>query len=391
MPASVPAADAPEPTLYAPRAPSRVCVVSEEFSAEADEGVRIFARETARALARHADVMALATASVSTHVGARVASSPRTLISLGLRQELVRYDPEMVVYVPRASTTLWSFVRSRVLKWYAPRATVLLVGLQPRRHGRVARTLIPHLAPDLVFVQAPESQRYLQTLGCHVGLVRSGVDLDRFKPVSSARRRELRQRYDLAEERPVCLHVGHVTAGRGVRDLAALASRGQCQAVFVCSTSTDQDVRLAGDLREAGVRVIDVYLPNVEELYQLADCYVFPVTSEGSAIEIPLSVLEACACDLPVVTTRFGGLVHLPGVQSCPAVAFVDSADALLAQAHRMSHSTLHGTRSLVADYSWDAVAKDLISVVRPPLDVAVEPPCASQAADAWYSDSKDG
>lgn len=43
-------------------------------------------------------------------------------------------------------------------------------------------------------------------------------------------------------------------------------------------------------------------------MYQLSDLYIFPVIFEGGCIGIPLSILEARACGIPVMSTEFGGL-----------------------------------------------------------------------------------
>ena len=64
-------------------------------------------------------------------------------------------------------------------------------------------------------------------------------------------------------------------------------------------------------LQMAGVVVIDAYIEHMHELYQAADCYLFPVSSPTGALEFPLSVIEAAACNLPVITTRFGALPHV--------------------------------------------------------------------------------
>lgn len=40
----------------------------------------------------------------------------------------------------------------------------------------------------------------------------------------------------------------------------------------------------------------------------MADCYLFPVRDDIASIDLPLSVLEAMSCNLPFITTRFGGL-----------------------------------------------------------------------------------
>jgi len=107
--------------------------------------------------------------------------------------------------------------------------------------------------------------------------------------------------------------------------------------------------------------ILTEYLPHVEHLYQASDAYVFPVTSTDNAIEVPLSVLEALACDVPVVSTRFGGLPRLFGERQHPAVTFVDSPRALVEAAIAVSWSPPRGGRALVLDYAWERVAASLV------------------------------
>jgi hypothetical protein len=62
----------------------------------------------------------------------------------------------------------------------------------------------------------------------------------------------------------------------------------------------------------------------------LADVYVFPnfVDREDtilSAIDIPLSVPGAMSCNLPVITTRFGGLDRL--LEDRSGLFFVEDAN----------------------------------------------------------------
>ena len=61
-------------------------------------------------------------------------------------------------------------------------------------------------------------------------------------------------------------------------------------------------------MEKEGLIVVHKYIPSIEEMYQLADWYVFPVLKNDAAIETPLSVLEAMSTNLPVLTTRFGSL-----------------------------------------------------------------------------------
>ncbi|HEX5501561.1 MAG TPA: glycosyltransferase family 4 protein [Thermomicrobiales bacterium] len=341
----------------------RVCVLSEDLSGAPDEGVKKFTLALADALARNHEVALLSTRGPVTAAGAAVVPAPRTFLSRPLRAALARRRPEVLIYAARSSATLLAFLRCRVLRAYCPRATVVLVSLQARRHPRWQRRAIRSLAPDLICAQSPASRDYLAGLGCGVALLPSGVDVETFRPVEAARRRELRARYGLRADRPVALHVGHLQPGRGIRALADLAARGACQVVLVTSSSTAYEAAagLAEELRAAGVVVLTDYLPHVEHLYQLADCYVFPVASTDNAIEVPLSVLEALACDLPVATTRFGGLPRLFDQAAHPGLVFADTPAALVDAAERLCRTAPAGTRELVLPYSWGAVAAGVL------------------------------
>ena len=353
----------------ADRPRARICVLTEELSGAPDEGRKKFALALADALARQQHAVSLVAtrgSAASLLPGARLAPAPSTFLSRGLAAELRQSRPDVIFYVATASTTVMAFVRSRALKAMCPTAAVVLLGLQARRHGRLARRAIRYLRPDLVCVQAPDSQRYLEQLGCSVRLLPSGVDAHTFCPVAPERRRELRSRYGLRLDAPTVLHVGHLKAGRGIRRLAELSSGGACQVVLVTSSSTPRDLELARELQLAGVTVRTQYEPYVEQLYQLADCYVFPVESTDNAIEVPLSVLEAFACDLPVVTSRFGGLPRLFGGANCPGLAFVDSTAALVEAATRLARCPQRGTRPLALPYSWEAIASRLLEEALP-------------------------
>lgn len=345
----------------------RLCVLSEDLSGAPDEGVKNFALALARALARAHNVAVLATEGPSAPPGVRLVRAPRTFLSAGLCVALRRQRPEVLFYVARASTTLWSFARSWVLRRYCPRAVVVLLGLQTRPHGWLQRRIIRRLAPDLVAVQSPAGQRHLAALGCAAEVVPSGVDIETFRPVAPKRRRALRAEYGLDPDAPVILHVGHLQAGRGVGVLAELAARGVGQVVLVASSSTAQEAALAEELRRAGVAVVATYQPHVEHFYQLADCYVFPVASSDNAIDAPLSVLEACACELPVVSTRFGGLPQLLGAADCPGLTFVDTPAELVEAAVRRCQSGpplgAAGTRALALPYAWEAVSARLLDL----------------------------
>ena len=341
---------------------SRICIVSDDLAGPPDEGVRKFTLAIAAALRRSHPVELLTTQPVAGDASIRAVPAPKTFLSRSLRNALRRIEPDVLIYATHRSATFFSFIRARVLRAYCPSAFVVLLGLQTRQHPRWQQVLIRAIRPDLVVVQSDTNRAYLESIGCRTAVVRSGVDAETFTPVDDAQRAVLRQRYGIPVDRPVAIHVGHLQAGRGIGVLARLAKTGACQVVLVASTSTSQEAAIRAELEAAGVMILSDYLPRVEEVYQLADCYVFPVETTDNAIEVPLSVLEALACDLPVVTTRFGGLPRMFGSHPHPGLIFVTTADELIAETVALCQQRVAGVRPLSLPYSWDAVAEGLVA-----------------------------
>src|SRR5262249_60740787 len=98
-------------------------------------------------------------------------------------------------------------------------------------------------------------------------------------------------------------------AGRNLMALTPLAGEDGVTVVVVASgrRSVESD-GLRAELDQHGVVLLDGYQPCIEELYRLADCYVFPTTAPDNAVALPPSVLEALASGVPVVSVRFRGL-----------------------------------------------------------------------------------
>ncbi len=286
----------------------------------------------------------------------------RLFLSAQLAAHLGRFKPELIIYVPTACATLFSFLRTRMLKLYGRGAPVVMVALQTRSYGRLARALMPMLKPDLVLAQSEPTRASLAALGCAARVLPPAIDLDRFKPVPAQRRAETRRKYEIAPEAYVALHVGHLKRKRNVQVLARLQERLGVQAVVVGSSSTPHDEGLVTELARAGVRVITQFVANIAEIYQMADCYVFPVKEETGAIDLPLSVLEAMACDLPIVTTRFGGLPT--AFKDAPGLHYADSDEEMIAAVATCRQTGRGGTRALVEPYAWPQAVEQMLAVI---------------------------
>ena len=142
-----------------------------------------------------------------------------------------------------------------------------------------------------------------------------GVDALRFSPLGREHRERLRAELGIPSAHRVVLHVGHLRRNRNLEPLKALQDLDRVE-VLLAASSESPEADLSDELLRSGVRVLQGQVPPIELIYGLSDLYVFTcatpsIPERSSAIDLPLSVFEAMACDLPIVTTRFGGLPDL--------------------------------------------------------------------------------
>jgi len=338
--------------------------MSEELSPPFDEGRKNFARNLIREL--HDDGAALALSIRGGKTNDRYIKRldvNKTFLSYSLFREIRNFNPAVVIYVPSPSATVASFMRTKVLSLYVAEAKIVMIALQPVEYSILSRKIIPLLAPDLVLVQSPSVVEQLSTCGCYVELIPSGVDLEKFCPATGERKLALRKKYEVDPGKFAIVHVGHINRNRNIQILKGLQKHNN-QILVVGSTSTQQDENLMDELRRGGVRVIASCLENVEELYHLSDCYVFPVTSQTASIEMPLSVLEAMACNLPIITTRYGGLPTMFNNEG-NGFFFVDEFKDLSTMVERAKKLNHCETRKMVECHSWREVTNTILESLR--------------------------
>jgi glycosyltransferase involved in cell wall biosynthesis len=343
--------------------PRIVFLVAEEVGDAPDEGYVKVVLELTRALGKKATVIRHMTperprAAPDSAPSSRMRTGlrrMRALLNKRLRAALAETRPETVVYVSRSSISLTALMRSRLLKWMGRQARVVMIALQPRSQSWYSRLASRMLWPDLVLVSTNEEVRGVEALGARAARMMTGVDIERFRPPNPGEKEALRKKWGIPTDTRVVLHVGHLTGGRNLEALLPLASQAGITVVVVASSHRDRESqRLEQTLRDAGVVLIHGYLAQVDEVYRLADCYIFPTISTDYAIAMPLSVLEAMASDLPVAATRFGALPERFG--AVDGVVLVHSSDQLSgAVADLMARRP--STRKASETYSWAAVA----------------------------------
>jgi glycosyltransferase involved in cell wall biosynthesis len=256
---------------------------------------------------------------------------------------------------------LSALVRSRLLKWVAGNARVVMIALQPRRLRWPGSLAFRLFWPDLLLVSTDDELFGIRGLGAKAHRMVTGVDLDRFRPVRPGEKVALRLKWGIPAETRVVLHVGHLTEGRNLEALLPLASQPDLTVVVVTSSQRESEsARIEQQLRASGVVVIQGFLADIDEIYRLADCYIFPTPSTDYAIAMPLSILEAMASDLPVAAMRVGALPERFG--DVEGVLLADSATELVGAVAQLLSEPC-STRRLSEGYSWESLAAQVGAV----------------------------
>lgn len=241
-----------------------------------------------------------------------IVKSNALFLSGKISKKIRSFNPGLVIYFPFASATFASYLRLKVLKLLTGKIQILFIILQPKPLKNWQKVAVRVLKPESGLTPSPELKSFWDSLRIKNQLLPLFTDLQMFHPVDSVERKiELREKYNLPKNKVIISHMGHLNEGRNLRSLVPLQDAG-IQVVVVGSSSTPRDsigpASLKRYLEEKGFIILDRYIENIAEIYQLSDIYVFPVKSTTGSIGMPLSVLEARACGIPVITTDFGSL-----------------------------------------------------------------------------------
>lgn len=186
-----------------------------------------------------------------------------------------------------------------------------------------------------------------------------GIDTERFCPVSRERQRELKEQYGFFPEKTLVLHVGHCSEGRGLTDFACIT---EVQKMVVASGMFSHEETIHA-LHQDGVYVHQGYFPHIEQIYQMADVYLFPTRSTEHVISLPLSVMEALACGVPVVGYQdMKQLTQIPGENG--SMLLVEDCSQLDAAVKQLSGSKAEHCL-LTETQTWKQAARNVLSKIR--------------------------
>jgi glycosyltransferase involved in cell wall biosynthesis len=276
----------------------------------------------------------------------------RLLLSTKLFK-IIRARKEKIFYFPFPAKAISTAVRIFVLSLYA-KFGVNVVIVQKDKVGFIAKALLKMSGAEITVLSKDSYNYYSDIVGKKkVGYLKTGVDTGKFTPVSDEEKQKLRDKYGFENDRPLVLHVGHLNEGRNIRNLTEIDSSYQVVLVVSTLTMNERDESLRKELESCGnIRIIDHYIKDIQELYQLSDVYFFPVLEEGHCIDVPLSCLEAAACNKPVVMTGYGELSELKDFNGFYCIQSFDRSHVNELIASALNNENIE-TRKAVINYDW--------------------------------------
>lgn len=266
---------------------------------------------------------------------------------------IIKKRKQKVLYFPFPAKPISTAIRIFVLSLMSKFGLDVVITMQTKI-GIIPRILLKFSRAKLIFLSADSFNRFSLILsGNRIQYIKTGVDTKKFVPIPSGQTDMIKEKYGLESTRPIVLHVGHLNQGRNVVQLEKISDKFQVVLVVSTLTKNEQDQELRYSLESCGIKIIDEYIPKIEEIYQMADVYFFPVVEYGKCIDVPLSCLEAAACNKPVVTTDYGEMKEFIGEDG---FFFIDSfdKDSLIEKIQSAIDLKQINTRQAVLEYDWD-------------------------------------
>ncbi len=277
-------------------------------------------------------------------------------------QFLREYSPHIIHYLH--GPTIRSLVILKLVKFLVRANVKVVVSATKPYFPKSIHWLVPLVLPDLLLTQSQKFEKFFVQFGAKIKFFPNGVDCTKFKSASGAEKTVLRSKFDIPIDKLVVLHVGHIKANRQLGVFKQLQGHESVQVVIVGGTDQVSDKVIKNELINLGIIVIHEYLKDISEIYNAADIYVFPIEDTGEklpdeynqvgAIDLPLSVFEAMACNLPIISTRFGALERV--FKQGNGFRYVDSGSELISCVGRLNGQEKSGTRKMVLTYDWNKV-----------------------------------
>jgi glycosyltransferase involved in cell wall biosynthesis len=312
----------------------RICIIG-EYSAILDEGMRNVTFHLSHTLAKSHELLCL---------------DVRQAFHCSFWNRIRAFKPKIIHFVHGPSTL--GFMLAKGLRSYCREVKTVMTATQPLFSFNTV--IVPFIKPDLIFSLSEFDEQKFVRLGCKTEFIPLGVDINKFASIGNDQKKTLRYKYGIGQDKFVILHVGSIKKKRGLEIFCDIQDATR-QVIIIGSSSSGMEPPLQRKLEQSGCILKFGYFPDLEELYNISDCYVFPARDRLAGIAMPLTVLEAMACNLPVITTKFGALPRV--FDSDEGLIFVDNEEDIADGLNRVRDGLVVTNREKVLPFSWEAMA----------------------------------
>lgn len=201
--------------------------------------------------------------------------------------------------------------------------------LENRRRRHVVQAALRCLRPERIAVSTVVAEAAERGTGLSFRVIPNGVDCDLFRP---ARRDAARARLGLPLDRRIIGGVGRLEHVKGFDRLVEAARFLPDDVLVVLWGEGSERERLASRIDRLGLAhrvLLAGRTDSAADVYPALDLFCLPSRNEG----LPLSILEAQACGVPVIASDVGGVRDGLCPASGAAVTLDDRDPAWLAAA----------------------------------------------------------
>jgi alpha-maltose-1-phosphate synthase len=228
---------------------------------------------------------------------------------------------------------------------------------------------------DALLTLYPDEKEMLQEKGVpehRIHLISNGVNPFFLQSPQSSDCVTVFQKFNLNQDHPILLFIGNHTANKGLDTVLRVASQLSRPVTVVVGgrlLTPDEPQQWQTKLppsSEARVVFTDfLSLTEQRALYSLATLLLFPSLSDT----LPLTIIEAMACGLPVVAYDVGGIAYQLANDAGVVVpkgqfsAYISAIEMLLADRNRCTLIATNAKARQREIFSWESAAQKTINV----------------------------
>ena len=323
-------------------------LLSDCLSKRDDEGYAKIAKNIAERLSKKNNVNIVAVNDDYSQAD-NVVRTKNGVVSLKLIPLIWRQN---ILYLSPGSNSIGTAIKILFLSLFAKSVTTVFVQRIPMRFSvrfllRMSRVKIVCMSKAICDFYKINSEN--KVVYIPVGIDKKILESDK----QSFNKSDIRKKYGIADDDIVILHVGHMRKGRNVEKFFNLDSK--YKKVLVTSSSTEHEYWLRDQYKDRkDITIIDEYIHNISELYYMCDLYFFPVVDADFCIGIPMSVIEAAACNRPILATRFGDLSYFDKIDGLDFFEPDDTDQEITQKIESLLGLTSVKSIELVNGYDWE-------------------------------------